>query len=175
MAGLNGAHIVGLATVVAGLNKAIAQIQGRTSRGLLRACIEIKRETESASPLTPVDTGNMRASFFIAMGGLLGGLKDGQSPMFSDVGADGTVHAGAAEVAAQKHQEVTAAALSEAMNVHYPFAIVGYSAYYAAYVHENMEASHWSRPGSGPKWLEQAMMRAQPNLIKIIQKEARIT
>ena len=174
MARLNGFYIAGLEAVMAHLNKEIANITGRTSAGLARACLEIKRETETTSPLTPVDTGNMRASCFIAINGLGGGLKDGQSPRFSDIGADGTVHKGAAEVAAQRHQEVTVAALSEVMSVRYPYAIMGYSAYYAGWVHENMEASHWSRPGSGPKWFEQAVIRSHDKILRLIKKEVKI-
>lgn len=174
MAGLNVFQIEGLEKVIANINREIANIENRTSKGLLRACIEIKRETESSSPLTPVDTGNMRASCFIVVSGLDGGLKEGQSPIFSDVGADGTIHKGAAEVAAQKHAEVTSQALAEAMSKRYPYAIMGYSAYYAGYVHENMEARNWTRPGSGPKWFELAILRSQGKILQLIRKEASI-
>lgn len=47
--------------------------------------------------------------------------------------------------------------------------IFGFSANYAAYVHENMTAQNWNRPGSGPKFLEAAIKRNTYKILLIIR------
>lgn len=44
----------------------------------------------------------------------------------------------------------------------------GYSAGYALWVHEMVDAKHWSRDGSGPKWLERSINRNHDTLLQII-------
>jgi hypothetical protein len=51
--------------------------------------------------------------------------------------------------------------------------IVGFSANYAVFVHENVGA-HFNRPGSGAKFFEASLKRNKNNILKIIQRKARI-
>lgn len=44
----------------------------------------------------------------------------------------------------------------------------GYSANYALWVHEMMEATNWTRSGSGAKWLEKSINRNHDTFINII-------
>lgn len=54
------------------------------------------------------------------------------------------------------------------------FIIFGHSANYALYVHERIDDPNWTRPGSGPKWLEYAIKRNVSRILAIIQKRAMI-
>jgi hypothetical protein len=53
--------ILGLDKVIKNLNSEIHKIEGRTMKGLILATILVQREVE---PKVPVDTGNLRASWF---------------------------------------------------------------------------------------------------------------
>ena len=54
----------GLNQFMSRLNKEIRKIENRTLDGLIRAAIIVHRDTENTVPKTPVDIGNLRASFF---------------------------------------------------------------------------------------------------------------
>lgn len=54
---------------------------------------------------------------------------------------------------------------------------IGFEANYAAAVHEMVDRGRhidWSRPGSGPKYLEKALDRNKLEMLKDIQREARV-
>lgn len=108
------------------LNSALKAYPHYTMRGLINAARLIKRDCELTPPLTPLDTGNLRASFFIT------------SWMLSVGGWDK------------------------------PIVALGYTtaADYAPYVHERTDPKvQWSRPGSGPKWFEEALRRNMDNVL----------
>lgn len=44
----------------------------------------------------------------------------------------------------------------------------GYPQSYALWVHEMVDAKNWTRPGSGPKWLERSINRNHDTLLQII-------
>ena len=55
-----------------------------------------------------------------------------------------------------------------------PFVRLGYNANYAAAVHEMMESPsgkpiNWTRPGSGPKFLEASLKRNEKKILEIIK------
>ena len=50
--------------VMKNLNKEIKQIQGQTMKGLIRSAALIRRDMDKTSPKIPVDTGNLRQSWF---------------------------------------------------------------------------------------------------------------
>ena len=54
----------GMDVVMANLNREILKIEGRSMKGLIEASIIIRRDMEKTPPLIPVDTGNLRASWF---------------------------------------------------------------------------------------------------------------
>ena len=47
----------------------------------------------------------------------------------------------------------------------------GFSANYAAYVHENLTATNWKRAGSGPKFFEAAIKRNTFKILLIIRNK----
>lgn len=51
---------------------------------------------------------------------------------------------------------------------------VGYTADYAAYVHEFPSTFNYTKPGTGPKFLEKAVKENIPQILGIIEKRAKI-
>ena len=60
----NGAKIEGLAEVNKNLNNEIQKIKGRTMKGLIESAILVRVDMDKTPPLIPVDTGNLRHSWF---------------------------------------------------------------------------------------------------------------
>jgi len=54
----------GMDIVLSNLNKEIKAIEGRTMKGLIQGAIIIHTDMEKTPPLIPIDTGNLRASWF---------------------------------------------------------------------------------------------------------------
>lgn len=57
-------EIASLNKVMKNLNNAINQIENRTMKGLINASIIIRRDMDKTPPLIPIDTGNLRQSWF---------------------------------------------------------------------------------------------------------------
>lgn len=53
-----------------------------------------------------------------------------------------------------------------------PAVRVGYTAEYAAFVHEMPQEYNYSKPGTGPKFLEKAVKDNVPTILKIIRDRA---
>ena len=156
--------IRGFREVMMKINAGLALIKGGTAGGLIKAAAFVRKDMETTSPLTPVDLGNLKASFFavtakkIAHGSGIArfnGPKAGQ--MVSEhlaVTAEMKMRAG------KDKSKITL--------------ILGYTANYALFVHENLKARKWSKPGSGPKWFEYAMKRNTKKIIRIVADNAKI-
>lgn len=156
----------GLPTVIKNLNDQIALIKGRTLKGLIRGSSIIKETMDSTPPTIPVDTGNMRHSWFVVTNN--GGVIAGRSPSFlpgqygdRDVGRLSTDHAKAITSSASiiKGKE--------------PAVALGFSAYYTMWVHENMGAT-FQKPGSGAKFFESAIKSSSRKVLDMIRMEAKI-
>lgn len=57
--------IKGMDVVLSNLNREILAIKGRSMAGLIEASVLIRRDMEKTPPLIPIDTGNLRASWFV--------------------------------------------------------------------------------------------------------------
>ena len=118
--------------VMKNINAELEKIKGRSMKGMIRAVIWLRRDMEYTPPLIPVDTGNLRSSWFT------------------------------------KQFYVRNA----------PVLMFGFSASYAAWVHENMGAGdktiNWKRPGAGPKFLQAALARNERDILRIIAENATI-
>ena len=132
-------RLKGMDQVNANLRREIARIKDRSMKGLINAAIVIRRDMDETPPLIPVDTGNLRASWFTAPVYKLGN----------------------------------------------PSLIIGFSANYAVFVHENVGANFQRpirvggklrkrRPGAGPKFLERALIRNHRRILEEIRKHASI-
>lgn len=153
----------GLDKVLGNLNKEIKKIDGRTLKGLIRAAIIIRRDMETTPPLIPVDTGNLRASYFTIT--TKGTGAEGMGASFKGENAGKM---------AQEHSQVISEGRNALQGIVYgPAVMIGFTAYYAFKVHEDM-MSHFKRPGSGPKFLESAIERNKDKILSIIREEAKI-
>jgi hypothetical protein len=121
------AFLKGLDNVLKNLNREIKAIEGRSLKGMGLAVMAIRNDMETTPPLVPIDTGNLRASWFA-------------EPLSLPTG---------------------------------PAVIFGFSANYAAYVHELLGA-HFQRPGAGPKFLQAHLRRTKERTLRIIADNARI-
>jgi len=125
-------QITGFTKVKANLNKAILKIEAKSMKGLIESAIIIRRDMEKTPPLVPIDTGNLRGSWFteaVKVKGMAGLL-------------------------------------------------LGFSANYAVFVHEMVDKDgtviDWNRPGSGPKFFEQALTRNEKLILQTIRDNAYI-
>jgi hypothetical protein len=57
-------RVKGFDIVLSNLNKEIRAIEGRSMIGLLKAAAMIRKDMDHTPPLIPIDTGNLRASWF---------------------------------------------------------------------------------------------------------------
>ena len=56
--------VKGMDIVLSNLNKEIKAIEGRSMKGLIRGAIIIHMDMKKTPPLIPIDTGNLRSSWF---------------------------------------------------------------------------------------------------------------
>jgi len=152
----------GIDDVMKTLQKEVTNIGLVTGKGLIRAVIIVRRDMDKTSPKIPVDLGNLRASFFTTS--LKNGIADLMPVSFKGDNANKL---------GQTHAQVKARAQSVANQQGQPTVIFGFSANYAAYVHEMVGAS-FSRPDSGAKFLEAALKRNKDAMIKVIAEEAKL-
>lgn len=54
------------------------------------------------------------------------------------------------------------------------FARIGYTAKYAPFVHEMPDTNNFSKPGTGPKFLQRAVVNNIGIILKIIQNRAKV-
>jgi len=156
-----GIQVEGLDRVIRDLNAEVKKIPFRTLRGMIKAGLWIQRE---AQKLTPVDFGNLKASAFTVWSG-----KKGAPPQPSfKVDPE---HPLVAVQLAQNHNNVVA---SEQANVGgddfvSPTVEVGFTAFYAIYVHEDLNANH--KVGTA-KYLEKAISGNLEQIKRDIREEA---
>ena len=147
------------------LNRELLGIETRSMKGLIMAAAHVRTETEKTSPLTPVDLGNLRASWFVVTAqktAVGSGSHQFKGPKAAKLSSDHSSTVGEARgiVASQ----------SSGRN---KFLMMGYSANYALYVHEMMGAN-FKRPGAGPKWLESAIKNNSAKIVQIVKDNAQI-
>lgn len=143
----------GTRQVLHNLNREVQKIKNRSMAGLIEAAIFIRRESE---PLTPVDLGNLRASFFIVSSS--GGGEAGTNPSFT---GDNTAELASAHAATVAH------ATSIVSGKKIPIVVLGYGANYAVFVHEDLEMK-FKRPGAQAKFLESVIKANEDKIVQII-------
>lgn len=173
----------GLDKVLLGLNKAINKIEGNVVQGMLEGALLIQGE---AQKITPVDTGNLKASAYVIWGGGKKRIKSRSNPTFKNKAA-GRRGSSRRFATVSEHISVIGARKSRLFSKA-PFAEVGFTANYAAQVHENLTARHGkvNKVGKGrfalhrvvqigqPKFLEQAFIQNSRRVFAIILRRARI-
>jgi hypothetical protein len=169
-------RVRGLEEVTNNLNKQIIEITQRTMSGLIKAAAHVRRSTENTAPVTPVDLGNLRASWFVVTSN---SIPVGKSPTF--IGYQAIKLSGEHSMTVAEAQEIIVAKTTGRIK----FLMMGYSVNYALFVHEMIGADFKrvkkvkdKKTGknrllsSGPKWLETALKRETPRIIQIIKENA---
>jgi hypothetical protein len=167
--------VKGEEVVMANLNKQLEGIELRTMKGLKLAASFIYQKTEHEPPLTPVDTGNMRSSWFVVTPTEI--VKGRGVPKFEGKNA--------AEMAAEHSSTI-----SEAQGIvagestgKKKFLMMGYTANYSGFVHEMIGANFnpkdrkgkkKRREGAGPQWLMSAIKRNTSKIVQIVKDNAQI-
>lgn len=134
--------------VMRNLQREIEKIENGSIGGLLRGVIVIRRSMDKDPPLIPVDTGNLRQSWFVTAGG---------GRVSSESRADSSVVAAASSEA------------ESALKRNVFLVIMGFSANYAIFVHENVGA-HFKRPNAGAKFFEAAIQRNLDRVLDLIRQ-----
>jgi hypothetical protein len=161
--------IKGYTKMVNNLNKEIMNIQGRTTRGLVLAAILVYRETEKGAIVTPLDYGNLRASFFIVTRKSVprgSGTARFNGPKGARISAE---HVSSIPEFQQKCID----------NKKAQMIILGYTANYATYVHEAYGHKFKQRRGkmagrSGPGWFRAAFEAKKPEMLAVIAANTKI-
>jgi hypothetical protein len=165
--------LTGIEEVMANLDIQVKRIHGKTMKGLIKAAMHIWRETQ---PMVPVDYGNLRASFFITS---YISTTQGQAPSFKgeEAGELTTGHSNALS---------TGKSYSAAQGPWAPTVVLGFSAYYAWFVHENVDADFtkpkiatsgpnkgkgFRRPQAQAKFFEKGIKKATDGVAQILIAE----
>lgn len=153
----------GMEKVMKNLQKEIEKIEGFTMKGLIRSVIIIRRDMEKTAPLVPVDTGNLRASFFSVAGRTFFQEPLTETPVkFKGEDADQLSFDHAAVI--QYAKSVVGSKL---------IVMFGFSANYATWAHEAVDYK-FKRPGSGAKFMESAISRNKDVILKEIKKSVKL-
>ena len=171
-----------LRKVMKQLTEAAANIKKVSVQGMIEAAILVRRDMEKTEPKTPIDTGNLKHSFFITT--VLG--TDGKGNFRGENSSE----------MKSNHEQVTTEASMKVKTVKHPVLIMGYSANYALWVHEAEWANfkgqqdkikrtksgkvtdatkkYTRREGAGAKWFEYAIQRNGAAMLKAMAKEMKI-
>jgi hypothetical protein len=157
--------LVGFESTMKGLNVELEKIKGRCNAGLIEAAILIRRSTETTPPLTPVDTGNLRASWFVTTA--KSNVAESETGSFKGKTA--------ANMRSEHTRVITESKSLIAANLSRKgeFIVIGYSANYALFVHEMLGAA-FQRPQAGPKWFQAALERNRGEIVRKVAERARI-
>lgn len=158
--------------VIANLQRETSKIKKNALKGATLGMIEIMNDTEKTYPKTPRDTGNLRSSRFIihSMGkmDIRAGIEQGNKAVFKNKRGD------AAELK-QNHKSMISSVKKEVEKSKNPMVVGGFSAYYAAPVHEKIDEDvNWKGDQTGPKFLEYSIKRNKRKVLDIMKKEAKI-
>lgn len=172
----------GFDKVLANLQKELLNIEGGTLQGLLLACAKVRRETETNSPITPIDKGNLRSSWFTVSAGKVGGVghlaRKGvavnvKNKFGTTLKTGNFVGPKSAQLSANHISTIEEARALVESALPEILVMMGYSANYAMIVHEMLDRE-FHRPQSGPKWFEAAIKRTAWDILKIVRDNAKI-
>jgi len=166
----------GFNAVVTNLNREIKKVKGGTLEGLIEAAGEIYEETERGEPITPVETGALRASWFIySKRGDESGNRKYKGPSSRSVSPKKKKKA---RILKESRKEEMAGAKTIVGKASDIIVVAGYSVPYAAYVHEGIggtgSITKWTRKGSGKWWFQRAINSSSRKVLGIIKKNAQI-
>jgi len=148
-------RVIDLDKALASLQRDMMRVPQLTLKGLIKGGFIIQRQ---AQKLTPIDTGNLRASAFT-----IWAMKtDVEAPNFR--GEKGR------EMDMQHEKVIRQEKSKMSTNPLKPEVEVGYTAAYAIFVHENLDARH--KVGQA-KFLEAAVALKAPDVVAAVKSESR--
>lgn len=165
-------RIAGFEKVMIRLQQEIDRMKKKSNRGLVEAAMFIRNDTERTPYITPRDYGNLRASWIIVS-------KKGLEP-------DPLNYSGHFKRNARKNIPVAtfktwyadavaeARAIVSAEAINRASVMFGYTANYAMWVHEMIDAN-FSQENSGPKWFQESMDRNRNKILKIIRENSTVS
>ena len=166
-----GMTFYGVDEAMQGLNQRLEKIKQKTVRGLIRAQARIFEDMDSRRPMMPVDTGNLRRSYYAVTSN--GTVIHGRSPNFVDAPNEPMSQL------YTDHIEALASAMEETIRIGInrgPAIVFGFSSFYAPYMENKTMAKKgersWVREGSGPHFFESALKRNRNEVARIIREEA---
>ena len=158
-------EIKGIKEVTDNINKVMKEKGiAMTTKGFIRVAILLRQAMDNEYPMIPVDTGNLRASWFTVIKGK-GEVNTGSAPLKrpKEVSVEDL----------QKQKNVVSFFKSVSESTKMPNMIFGFSANYAAAVHEMVGAVNWNRSGSGAKYMQRHLESKQDEIIKILAEEGK--
>jgi len=153
-------ELIGIEDVLKNINKEFKAMQIRIFSGLIVSAIIVRRSMEETEPLIPIDLGNLRASWFTVT------RLEAPVVTMAFIGDD------AAKMAIDHAISITDAKQDVDQDSD-PVLILGFSANYALWVHEMVDAI-FQRPGAGAKFLEAALKRNKNAILRAIADSAKI-
>jgi len=153
-------RLTGMDIVMNNLKKQMEQYKIKGIAGMLRAVAYMREDMERTSPKIPVDTNNLRASWFVVS-------------QRSDVNSSPTFKGDNAAELQALHSKTTAMARQIVKGHHTPLVVFGFSANYAWYVHEDV-SKNYKRSGSGAKFLEATLNRNTDTMLKIMSNTMKV-
>jgi hypothetical protein len=171
-----------LNVIMANLNMQIEKIEGASMKGLINAAIYVRNETEKTSPTTPIDLGNLRSSWFITTATQKVG-NDQWNTGFRNTKKGKGAYSGSklsktAASMATDHANAIADAKGKLGGMNTPtrkFLMMGYSANYAGYVHEFVNAKFQERsPAAGAKWFQAHVNSNTQKIFQIIAQTSKV-
>ena len=154
-------RMAGVEKVSKNITKAIQEEQLLTQKGLIRAAIAVRRDMDKTSPITPVDTRNLDHSFYIV------------TPK-RQVDKGGSFEGANAGKLASEHTKTMEFEQMKVLAYEKPAIGLGFTANYAAFVHEAPPKTKFKRPGSGRKFFESALERNRDTILQILREETGI-
>ena len=180
--GDTSSYLQGMESTIKSLNEKIAEIRGMTEQGLFKAMEHVHRKAE---PTTPVRTGALISSWFVAgktqnIGGASFKLNIPKS-IYKQQNASFQIKKmtkSKAESMKFLHKSTVENAQVTLRSGEDMAVIGGYSVPYAGYIHEAIagknKARHFSRPGSHAWWLQEAFNSSRDDIYKIIKQNIKL-
>lgn len=167
--------ITGAEEIRRNLKAAQDDMKKNVLKGMINAARIVQRGVViNDLPTTPVDIGNLRASFFIST---ILGVEAGKSPKFRTVNpkTKHTLSPAQFSLLQTSHASALATAKANVTMAKNLTVILGYGANYAIWVHEMEGDINWTKPGSGPKWFEKSLKKNKNAILLAIGTSAKIS
>jgi hypothetical protein len=149
----------GVQQVMANLNKALEGTKQASFKGLIKCAILVQRSMDKESPKVPVDLRNLQHSWFAVT------VKNTIQGAGAFKGEDSIQ-------LAVDHSDTLQEAKTITETKSNPVMIFGFTANYAAFVHELGDDASFQRPGAGAKFFESALNRNYAKMLSTLQQEA---